>query len=219
MVLQVCYSAILNVWWHCSTIVNQNNIFYSFHLLLSLPFQLLSLSLSGHHFLSFSLMPLLMTLSLPMPLTSHCPFIHFLINPSLTMWLWACKLDFLGEISEVKDLVVVVAARSVWFWVCKSVLVVGGNGFANQFWLWAWGWILVVALVFGGFEAKDWKDWVGGPWVVVAWWVWGWVLMVALVFGGFAWWVYLVFLAMALWCGGYCVVDGGSMGGGVVDMD
>ena len=39
----------------------------------------------------------------------------------------------------VKDLVVVVTARSAWLWVCKSDLVVGGDGFTNRFWLWVWG--------------------------------------------------------------------------------
>ncbi|KAK7849843.1 hypothetical protein CFP56_002235 [Quercus suber] len=33
--------------------------------------------------------------------------------------------DSLGEIGMVKDLVVVVAARSAWLWVCKLDLVVG----------------------------------------------------------------------------------------------
>ena len=42
--LQLCYSAILDVRWHCSTIVNQNIIFYSgFPFSFSLFFQLLSL--------------------------------------------------------------------------------------------------------------------------------------------------------------------------------
>ena len=31
----------------------------------------------------------------------------------------------------VKDLVVVVTARSAWLWVCKSDLFVGGDGFTN----------------------------------------------------------------------------------------
>ena len=39
----------------------------------------------------------------------------------------------------VKDLVVVVTARSAWLWVCKLDLVVGGDAFINRFWLWVWG--------------------------------------------------------------------------------
>ena len=39
----------------------------------------------------------------------------------------------------LKDLVVVAMARSAWLWVCKSVLVVGGDRFANRFCLWVWG--------------------------------------------------------------------------------
>ena len=33
----------------------------------------------------------------------------------------------------IKDLVIVVAARLAWLWVCKSDLVVGGDGFTNRF--------------------------------------------------------------------------------------
>ena len=36
----------------------------------------------------------------------------------------------------IKDLVVVVVVRSTWLWVCKLDLVVGGDGFTNQFWPW-----------------------------------------------------------------------------------
>ena len=39
----------------------------------------------------------------------------------------------------VKDLVVVVVARSAWLWVSKSDLVVYGDGFTNRFWPWVWG--------------------------------------------------------------------------------
>ena len=36
----------------------------------------------------------------------------------------------------VKDPIVVVTARSAWLLVCKLDLVVGGDGFTNQFWPW-----------------------------------------------------------------------------------
>ena len=39
----------------------------------------------------------------------------------------------------VKDLVVVVVARSAWLWISKSDLVVCGDGFTNRFWPWVWG--------------------------------------------------------------------------------
>ena len=39
----------------------------------------------------------------------------------------------------IKDLVVIVAARSAWLWVCKLDLVVSGDRFTNWFWPWVWG--------------------------------------------------------------------------------
>ena len=49
--MQLCYSAILNVWWHCSSIVNQKNYFLFFFTFCFLPLSLLSLiySLSLSH--------------------------------------------------------------------------------------------------------------------------------------------------------------------------
>ena len=44
----------------------------------------------------------------------------------------------------IKDLVVIVVARSAWLWVCKSDLVMSGDGFTNWFLPWVWGCISVV---------------------------------------------------------------------------
>ena len=44
----------------------------------------------------------------------------------------------------IKDLVVIVVARSAWLWVCKSDLVVSGDGFTIWFWPWVWGCVSMV---------------------------------------------------------------------------
>ena len=86
------------------------------------------------------------------------------------------------------------------------------------------------------FSGGSWWDWCGGPWVVVARWVWGkvwWVCLVGQVGllgvscgGSVMWWLLVVLLmvdggwwllVVLLMVGGGCVVDGGSMGDGVVD--
>ena len=63
----------------------------------------------------------------------------------------------------IKGLVVIVVARSAWLWVCKSDLVVSGDGFTNWFWP-------GLGLCFSG---GSWWHRCSGPWVVVARWVWG----------------------------------------------
>ena len=72
--LQLCYNAILNVGWHCSTIVNQNiDILFIFHFLLSLtlyfnPFLSLSHQSLSSPFFFFSSGSLIQ--SLPLSLSS-----------------------------------------------------------------------------------------------------------------------------------------------------
>ena len=137
---------------YCSTVVNEDNIFYSFHFCFLLVFSFnsslffswknlsqssspLSLSLSLSHrspfALSFSPMPLPMTLSLPMPLTSHCPSTHFLITlPSrcgcgfvkFSRWDWHGQ----GSGSCYGDEIDVVVGLQIGFGH-------GWWGFANQF--------------------------------------------------------------------------------------
>ena len=137
---------------YCSTIVNEDNIFYSFHFCFLLVFSFnsslffswknlsqssspLSLSLSLSHrspfALSFSPVPLLMTLSLPIPLTSHCPSTHFLIT--LPSRCGCGFVKFSRWDGMVKDLVVVMVTRSTWLWVCKLDLVMGGEGLLISF--------------------------------------------------------------------------------------
>ena len=138
---------------YCSTIVNEDNIFYSFHFCFLLVFSFnsslffswknlsqsssplslsLSLSLTSHHLLSLSLpclcrwpflSPCLSLAIVPLPIFSSL-FPHGMV---------VGLSNSLSEIGMVEDLVVVMVMRSTWLWVCKLDLVMGGEGLLISF--------------------------------------------------------------------------------------
>ena len=96
--LQLCYSAILNVWWHYSTIV-------SYFLIIFLLLLLLSLSLSSVFSFSNGLLLFLNSL-----------FHHFcfLISPSLTLWLALISLILLAPLLAKEY-----APIKAWAWLSR----------------------------------------------------------------------------------------------------
>ena len=113
--LALCYSAIVNVLWHYSTIVNQNIIIlFLFKFCFFCPFLSMGLSLSRLNITYLLSPPLSLSLSLSLSMWSHR---HFLVSLTLSdtiFWVF-----FMARSTWYGGLRRRFHGFSMWLWVCR----------------------------------------------------------------------------------------------------